>query len=81
MLYLINNIIDLAKIAAGLIAILVLLFILLPWKFLYEMAGLLLVMVWIAVKFWIREGYRAVKKMFRKKQNYANIDSDHELFI
>jgi len=79
MIHIINNILDLLWILLGGISMVVLIAILTPWRFVYELILLTLLVIWIAIKFWLREGWRAVKKLFRKK--YRWIDSEHDSFI
>lgn len=75
----INNIIDILKLLAGLIAIIVLIAIFFPWKFFYEVITLTLLVIWIAIKFWLREGWHGIKRLLRKKRRWVHIDED--LFI
>ena len=80
MITVLNNAIDILWLMIGLIAIIVLLAMFFPWGFLYEVIVLTLVVIWIAIKFWLRESWNGVKRVFRKKQKWVDID-DHNLFI
>lgn len=81
MVHLINNIIDIIWLGIGLIAIVVLIATFFPWRFLLELVVLTLLVIWIAVKFWLREGWRGIKKLFRKKATWLHIDEHNDLFI
>lgn len=76
----INNTIDILWLLIGLIAIVVLIVILVPWGLIFESAIVLLLIYWIAAKFWLRERWIVIKRLFRKKRRWINID-DHDLFI
>jgi len=76
----INNVLDILWLLAGLISIIVLIAIFFPWGFIYEVVMLTLIVIWIAVKFWLREGWRGIKRMFNKKPRRVHTD-EHDLFI
>lgn len=76
----VNNIIDILWLATGYISVIVLLAIFVPWGLLYEMIVLTLLVIWIALTFWLREGWHGIKRLLRKKRKSVHID-DHDLFI
>lgn len=80
MVQIINNALDILWLALGLISVVVLLAILFPWGFMYEVVALTMIVIGIAIKFWLREGWNGLKKLCRKKRKWQEID-DHELFI
>jgi len=80
MVTIINNAIDILWLFVGLIAIVVFLAMFLPWGFLCELVALTLVVIWISIEFWLREGWKALKKRFQKKDRWVEFD-DHDLFV
>lgn len=80
MVTIINNTIDILWLLVGLISIIVFLAMFLPWAFLCELVALTLVVIGIGIEFWLREGWKAIKKRFQKKAKWIEID-DYHLFI
>lgn len=80
MIPIINNAIDLLWLALGLISVIVLVAMLFPWGFLYEVVVLTLVVIWIGIGYCLHELFTAVKKRVRKKTQCGEVD-DHNLFI
>jgi uncharacterized membrane protein YedE/YeeE len=76
----INNAIDILWLLLGLIAFGTTAYVALDWKFIFEAVLMLLAIVWIALRFWMREAWIAIKKKCKKRKNWMHID-DHELFI
>jgi hypothetical protein len=77
MVTIINNAIDILWLLAGLIAIIVILAILLPWGFFYEWFAVTIVIIWIALRFWLREGWYGIKRLFKKKHKFEDINDPH----
>lgn len=76
----INNTLDILWLLIGFVSVVVLLAIFFPWGFMYEVVALTMIVIWIAFKFWIREGWNGLKKLCRKKRKWRDVD-DHQLFI
>lgn len=77
-----NNIIDILRIIIGVIAFLVLLITLLTcYREFFDVLHFLIVGIWREVKFWLREGWRGIKKLCRKKRRWIHTEDHNDLFI
>jgi len=76
----INNIIDVIWLLLGAIAIGIVIYISLDWKLLYEGVLTVLMIICIALWFWMREAWKAIRRRFKKRSKWVHVD-DHELFI
>lgn len=77
MVHIINNIIDIIWLLVGLIATIVLIVLLVPWVEMFEATILLVVGIWKVMEFWLSEAWRVLKKRFRKKRRFEDINDPH----